>query len=125
VATFLCICDHFCRYGQAHAHSKWHHVKSLVARNVLLMKRNMLFVYGRMFSALAVALIYGFMYWQKGIEEGLPRYGMWQNVLMNLAFCNMRELATGMHVRESCGPHPWRWRHTTWGSCSVGALVCP
>ncbi len=60
------------------------------------MKRNMLFVGFRMFSAIFMSIVFGGMYYQKPITDGLPRYGLFLNVLMNLAFTNMSEMANAV-----------------------------
>lgn len=84
------------QYGQPYVHSSWAHVGALLKRQVLLMKRNMLFVGFRMFSAIFMSIVFGGMYYQKPITDGLPRYGLFLNVLMNLAFTNMSEMANAV-----------------------------
>jgi hypothetical protein len=93
------------QYGHAYAHGVWQHVRLLLSRQFLLMSRNKLFLGMRMFSACFMAIIFGGMYYQKSVNEGLPRYGLFLNTLMNLAFSNMSEMATAVEFKYTAYKH--------------------
>jgi hypothetical protein len=60
------------------------HVKSLLRRQLTLMARNKMSIIFRLFMSVLLSMLYGGMYYQKTVQEGLPRYGLFMNSLMYL-----------------------------------------
>ncbi len=81
------------QYGLPYVHSALVHARSLLARQVRLLSANSLFVFIRIFSAFFMAVIFGGLYWQGGVEDGLNKYGLFLNCVMQLLFCNISEMS--------------------------------
>ena len=81
------------QYGVPYVHSALTHARSLLARQVRLLSANSLFVFIRIFSAFFMAVVFGGLYWQGGVDDGLNKYGLFLNCVMQLLFCNISEMS--------------------------------
>ena len=81
------------QYGVPYVHSALSHASSLLARQVRLLSANSLFVFIRIFSAFFMAIVFGGLYWQGGVDDGLNKYGLYLNCVMQLLFTNISEMS--------------------------------
>ena len=58
-----------------------------------LMLRNRLFIGFRVFSALFMGVLFGALYYQGGVSDGLNKYGLFLNCVMQLLFTNISEMS--------------------------------
>ena len=81
------------QYGKKFVHSIGEHVLYCIERQFTLLLRNKVFIFFRLFSACFMAIVLGGMYYQEPVSSGLPRFGLFLNMLLNLAFSNLSEMA--------------------------------
>jgi ABC-type multidrug transport system ATPase subunit/ABC-type multidrug transport system permease subunit len=93
------------QYGKEYVHDPMHHSKLLLLRQLTLMTRNKLSVVFRLMSSLLLSVLYGGLYYQKTIAEGLPRYGLFMNCLMYLAMGNMSEMPPAVDFKYVAYKH--------------------
>ena len=72
------------QYGRAHQHSSLVHLGLLVARQFKLMARNKFFLGFRVFSALFMSVVFGGLYYQGNVADGLNKFGLFLNCCMHL-----------------------------------------
>lgn len=87
------------QYSRGYAHSQGKHLTLLIARQWLLMKRNMLYIRSRIMSALLMSIILGGLYWQRPTEQAMTYYGTFLNCLMTMGFSNLSEMASAVEYK--------------------------
>ena len=81
------------QYGQPYVHSGAVHALSLLHRQWRLLTANKLFMFMRIFSALFMAILFGGLYYQGDVNDGLNKYGLFLNCVMQLLFTNISEMS--------------------------------
>ena len=89
------------QYGVPYVHSALVHARSLLARQVRLLSANSLFVFIRIFSAFFMAVVFGGLFWQGGVDDGLNKYGLYLNCVMQLLFTNISEMSGAVEGKVS------------------------
>ena len=87
------------QYGRAHQHSDFVHLSILVGRQFKLMARNKFFLGFRVFSALFMSVVFGGLYYQGDIYDGLNKFGLFLNCCMHLAFANISEMSGAVDAK--------------------------
>ena len=87
------------QYGRAHQHSSLEHLGILVGRQFKLMARNKFFLGFRVFSALFMSVVFGGLYYQGGVGDGLNKFGLFLNCCMHLAFANISEMSGAVDAK--------------------------
>ena len=81
------------QWGQPYVKSAWFHASSLLARQARLLTANSLFMFVRIFSAFFMAIVFGGLYYQGDVDDGLNKYGFFLNCVMQLLFTNISEMS--------------------------------
>jgi hypothetical protein len=81
------------QYGRAYVHAAGTHALSLLHRQVHLLSANSLFLGFRFFSAVLMGIVFGALYFQGDINDGLNKYGLFLNCVMQLLFVNIAEMS--------------------------------
>lgn len=84
------------QYSRGYAHSQGKHLSLLLRRQLILMRRNLLYVRSRIMSALLMSIILGGLYWQRTIPQGMTFFGTFLNCLMIMGFANLSEMAAAV-----------------------------
>ena len=84
------------QYSKGHAHSYATHLRLLLGRQLILMRRNLLYVRSRIMSACIMSVVLGGLYYQRSVAQGMTLYGTFLNCLMIMGFSNLSEMAAAV-----------------------------
>jgi hypothetical protein len=93
------------QYGRPYVQSACTHIGSLLRRQLLLLRRNSLFVAFRLIAAVLTSIIFGGIYYQKTLADGLPRFGLFLNVLIVMGFTNLSEIPMAVENKFTAYRH--------------------
>ena len=111
------------QYGRANPRTGAQHFRALVDRQVKITARNSLFVVARIMSSLVMSTIFGSMWFNLNMSEGLQKYGMLLFALLQIAFANLAELPFAVEYKLVACKQIRAGLYPAWGYTYASTLV--